>query len=139
MTLSEAILKKYRHLEGKSIVEIMGDKLKSDFLGKKSAKNRKILLSHCRYFDDTITDRKMREIYNANFPMAWCRKGIYMVDDIEELHKSKRTRKKTIDSHQKFIDKVLLPHIKYLKKKKNEEERKKREEEARMSGQMGLF
>lgn len=115
---------------GKSIVEVIREKMLSDFLGKRNAKRRRVLLSHCHYFDRGLSDREMRRIYNTILPVAWTsgedgRKGIYVVDDPDEVDKAIKTRKSTIAAHEKAIDN-LKKYKKYLVQKKKDEQEKKR-------------
>ena len=103
----------YKEQEGKSIIEIIKDKLLLDFLGKQNAKKRRILLSYATHFDKAITDRKLRRIYTKILPMAWCRRGIFVVDDPCEVDKIDETicrsietleeRKSTLKTHKKFL------------------------------------
>lgn len=125
------VVEVYTLLGYKSIIDIIKEKLLSDFLGKKNAKNRKIMLRYCRYFDRAITDRKMRMIYNAILPMGWCEKGIFVVDDLEEVNKAIRTRRRTVDAHETAIKKLEI-HKTFLEKRKKLHERKKESEVEQM-------
>ena len=126
MNHTHPILERYREQEGKSIVDIIKDKLLLDFLGKKNAKKRRVLLSHCHRFDQSIPDREMRRIYNKVLPMGWCKEGIYVVDEIEEVDKAIETRERTIRAHEKAIE-MLKIHRVYLKRRKKDEETRQEE------------
>lgn len=126
MNHTHPILEKYQEQQGKSIVDIIKDKLLLDFLGKKNAKKRRILLSFCHHFDRSLTDRDMRRIYNAILPIGWCSKGIYVVDELEEVDKAIKTRRATIKAHEEAIE-MLRIHRAYLKRRKEDQETKQNE------------
>jgi len=104
----------YEAQEGKSIIEIIKDKLLLDYMGRRNAKRRRILLSYAKRFDFAITDRKLRRIYTKLLPIAWCERGIFVVDDPEEVDRIISTLSKTIDTLEER--KVMLrKHKQYLK------------------------
>lgn len=117
MSLQDIILQEYRELEGESIVEIIRKKLLGHHLGKRRAIKRKFLLSYCKYFEHGISDREMRRIYTSILPVAWCRKGIFVVDEPDEVDKIVQTIDRSIDKlgERKAM---LLKHKKYLIEKK---------------------
>ena len=117
------------------ISDIIRNHLLSEYLGKGNAKNRIFLLTYCHYFEPGLKDREMRRIYNSILPMAWCRKGIYVVDDPEEIEKAIQTRESTKEAHEKAIVK-LKEYKTFLIRRKREEERRK---EAMRLGQLNLF
>lgn len=117
MNHTDPILAKYQEQKGKSIIEIIEDKLRSDHLGKRNAIKRRLLLAYCKYFDYAMTDRKLRRIYTKNLPIGFCRKGIYLIDDDDEVDKIDRILGKSIDT-LKERRKMLKIHRRFLKSRK---------------------
>ena len=114
MNQTNRILAHYKKQEGKSIIDIIRDRLLLDYMGKRNAKKRRVLLSYAKRFDWAITDRKLRRIYTKLLPMAWCERGIFVVDDPEEVDKIISTLNKTINTLEER--KVMLrKHKQYLK------------------------
>jgi len=86
-----------------SLSGIIRAKLLADFRGKKNAKLRHELLRYVRQIEPAMKDRDMRKIYNRILLIGWCKKGIYVVDNIPEVEKAIRTRERTIKSHEENV------------------------------------
>lgn len=92
---------------------IAREKLIREFKGKSNAKHRSFLLQYLRMFDPSITDREVRRLYNEILPIGWCERGIYVIDDLQEIDKMIEIRRKVIRSHEKYIEN-LIAYRKFL-------------------------
>ena len=100
----------------------------SDFLGKKNAQHRGVLLGRIRYHEPGIKDRRMRKIYGQILPIGWCDKGIYVIDSIEEVERMIQTEESRRDSIDEKIE-GFKRHKAYLVQRQKEQE----------TGQRSLF
>ena len=114
------------------IVDIMRDELLRNYVGKRNAKLRSLLLTYCHFHTPKLTDRRMREIYSVIFPIAYTtqkgKTGIYVVDSPEETQKAIETIEKTIETLEKKRDR-FEDHRTYLIRRQRE----------RGENQMSLF
>jgi hypothetical protein len=98
------------------IVDTIRTELLMNFLGKGKAKHRGILLSRCHYHTPKLKDRRMRLIYAKILPVGWCKKGIYVIDKIQEVEKMIKTetsRKNAIE--EKIL--MLERHREFLRQR----------------------
>ena len=114
------------------IVDIMRAELLRNYVGKRSAKLRSLLLTYCHYFYPKLKDRRMRGIYGVILPIAYTtqkdKTGIYVVDNPEEVRKAIKTIEKTIETLEKKRDR-FEDYEAYLIRRQKE----------RGTGQMNLY
>ena len=86
------------------ILKIMEYKLFLDYLGKDSAHHRLDLLLHCQDFFPDLSDRHMRKIYSEHFCIGHNGKGIYLIDDPQEIDKMIELMRKKVET---YLEKIL--------------------------------
>jgi len=104
-------------------------------IGKESPHTWRALFRFFKRRYPGLDEKEMRDICHDNLLIGWGKRGVYVVNSIEEVDKAIKSRSKTIQSHKAYIRK-LDDYRQFLLRKREEEERRKREGQ---SAQMRLF
>jgi len=103
------------------ILKKMEWKLLMHYLGKENAHHRFDLLAHCKVHFPDLSDRQMRKIYSESFCIGHNRKGIYLIDDPQEIDKMIGLMRKKVDSYEEKMARFELQKQRLIKRREAEQ------------------
>ena len=106
-------------------VSFITDTLLQCCVGSESSHTWRALFRYFKRRYPGLDEKEMRDICHDNLLIGWGRRGVYVVNNIEEVEQAIKSRSKTIRSHKAYVRK-LDDYRQFLLRKREEEERRKR-------------